>query len=125
MDLRTAVPNAASSRAPGTLGAPSAAALELIDRLIAFPTVSRDSNLGLIEFARDHLLKLGVKPRLAYDAGRRKASLFCSLADVSRAKQVQVAVDRLQSTGANIAGAVLSGVQFNRYVYRYGAYTHA
>lgn len=81
MDLRTAVPNAASSRAPGTLGAPSAAALELIDRLIAFPTVSRDSNLGLIEFARDHLLKLGVKPRLAYDAGRRKASLFCSLAD--------------------------------------------
>jgi capsular exopolysaccharide synthesis family protein len=51
--------------------------------------------------------------------------VFCSLADVSRAKQVQVAVDRLQSTGANIAGAVLSGVRFNRYVYRYGAYTHA
>jgi tyrosine-protein kinase Etk/Wzc len=50
--------------------------------------------------------------------------VFCSLAEVSRAKQVQVAVDRLQSTGANIAGAVLSGVRFNRYVYRYGAYTH-
>jgi capsular exopolysaccharide synthesis family protein len=49
--------------------------------------------------------------------------VFCSLADVSRAKQVRAAVDRLQSTGANIAGAVLSGVQFNRYVYRYGAYT--
>jgi capsular exopolysaccharide synthesis family protein len=49
--------------------------------------------------------------------------VFCSLADVSRAKQVRAAVDRLQSTGANIAGAVLSGVHFNRYVYRYGAYT--
>jgi hypothetical protein len=34
--------------------APSPAALEMIDRLIAMPTVSRDSNLGLIEFARDH-----------------------------------------------------------------------
>jgi acetylornithine deacetylase len=61
--------------------APSAAALEMIDRLIAFPTVSRDSNLGLIEFARDHLAALGVKPRLVYDASRRKANLFCSLAD--------------------------------------------
>jgi acetylornithine deacetylase len=61
--------------------APSAAALEMIDRLIAFPTVSRDSNLGLIEFARDHLAALGVRPRLVYDAGRKKASLFCSLAD--------------------------------------------
>ena len=28
--------------------APSPMALEMIDRLIAFPTVSRDSNLGLI-----------------------------------------------------------------------------
>lgn len=53
----------------------------MIDRLIAFPTVSRDSNLGLIEFARDHLAKLGVKPRLVYDASKKKANLFCSLAD--------------------------------------------
>jgi polysaccharide biosynthesis transport protein len=49
--------------------------------------------------------------------------VFCSLADVSRAKQVRVAVERLQSTGANIVGSVLSGVPFNRYVYRYGTYT--
>jgi capsular exopolysaccharide synthesis family protein len=48
--------------------------------------------------------------------------VFCSLADVSRAKQVRVAVDRLQTTGANVAGTVLSGVHFNRYVYRYGSY---
>lgn len=60
---------------------PSAAALEMIDRLIAFPTVSRDSNLGLIEFARDYLLKLGVKPRLVYDVSGKKANLFCTLAD--------------------------------------------
>ncbi len=60
---------------------PSPAALEMIDRLIGFPTVSRDSNLGLIEYARDYLLKMGVKPRLVYDASARKASLFATLAD--------------------------------------------
>jgi acetylornithine deacetylase len=59
----------------------------MIDRLIAFPTVSRDSNLGLIEFARDHLAALGVKPRLVYDTSRKKANLFCTLAgDAERVK---------------------------------------
>lgn len=48
--------------------------------------------------------------------------VLCSLADVSRATQVRAAVNRLQSTGANVAGAVLSGVPFNRYVYQYGTY---
>lgn len=67
--------------ADAALQAPSRAALDMIDRLIGFPTVSRDSNLGLIEFARDHLAQLGVKPRLVYDASRRKANLFCTLAD--------------------------------------------
>jgi acetylornithine deacetylase len=60
---------------------PSAEALAMIDRLLAFPTVSRDSNLGLIEFARDHLAALGLRPRLVYDRHERKAALFCSLAD--------------------------------------------
>ncbi len=61
--------------------APSAAALEWIDRLIGFPTVSRDSNLGLIECARDYLSSLGVKPSLVYDRHEKKANLFVTLAD--------------------------------------------
>jgi acetylornithine deacetylase len=61
--------------------APSRDTLSMIDRLIAFPTVSRDSNLGLIEYARDYLAALGLKPRLVYDGSRKKANLFCSLAD--------------------------------------------
>lgn len=48
--------------------------------------------------------------------------LFCSLADTSRASQVRVAVERLRATGANVAGAVLSGVSVGSYVYRYGSY---
>ncbi len=49
-------------------------------------------------------------------------TVFCSLADVSRANQVRVAVERLHATGANVAGAVLSGVSARHYVYNYGAY---
>lgn len=69
------------SAQPQSLLAPSREALAMIDRLIAFPTVSRDSNLGLIECARDYLAGLGLKPRLVYDGSGRKANLFCSLAD--------------------------------------------
>ncbi|MCU0769982.1 MAG: acetylornithine deacetylase [Burkholderiaceae bacterium] len=61
--------------------APSPEALAMIDRLIAFPTVSRDSNLGLIEFARDYLAGLGLRPHLVYDVERKKANLFVTLAD--------------------------------------------
>jgi acetylornithine deacetylase len=59
---------------------PSAEALAMIDRLIAFPTVSRDSNLGLIESVRDELARQGVRSHLVYDASRQKASLFATLA---------------------------------------------
>jgi acetylornithine deacetylase len=61
------------------VAAPSAEALATIDRLIAFPTVSRDSNLGLIEWARDELAKLGVRSNLVYDASGHKANLFATL----------------------------------------------
>ncbi len=67
--------------------APSAAALAMIDRLIAFPTVSRDSNLGLIEFARDELARLGLRPHFIYDSTGIKANLFCSLGDEAAMKQ--------------------------------------
>jgi acetylornithine deacetylase len=71
------------------LAQPSAAALAMIDRLIAIPTVSRDSNLGLIELARDHLAALGLKPHLVYDGSRRKANLFCTLADDAAAAKTR------------------------------------
>jgi acetylornithine deacetylase len=60
-------------------GAPSSAALAMIDQLIGIPTVSRDSNLGVIELARDHLARLGVSARLVYDRRERKANLFATL----------------------------------------------
>lgn len=81
--------------APPNAVRPSAGALAMIDRLIAFPTVSRDSNLGLIEFARDELARLGVRPQLIYDASKKKANLFATLA---------AEPDRVKT-----AGLVLSG----------------
>jgi acetylornithine deacetylase len=63
---------------------PSSAALAMIERLIGFNTVSRDSNLGLIEWVRDHLQKLGATTRLTYDASGKKANLFATLGDSKR-----------------------------------------
>jgi acetylornithine deacetylase len=60
---------------------PSAAARSMVERLIAFNTVSRDSNLGLIEWVRDYLTKLGATTRLTHDAGGNKANLFATLGD--------------------------------------------
>jgi len=53
--------------------------LAMIERLIGFDTTSRDSNLGLIEWARDYLRAIGIESRLTYDAGRRKANLFATV----------------------------------------------
>jgi acetylornithine deacetylase len=53
----------------------------MIERLIGFNTVSRDSNLGLIEWVRDYLVKLGAVTRLTHDAAGKKANLFATLGE--------------------------------------------
>lgn len=53
--------------------------VEMLRRLIAFPTVSRDSNLELIHFIRDTLKPFGADVRLTHDDGKRKANLFATL----------------------------------------------
>jgi acetylornithine deacetylase len=50
--------------------------IQMIRRLIGFPTVSRDSNLSLIEYVRDYLASLGAESRLTYNDERSKANLF-------------------------------------------------
>ena len=63
------------------MNVPSAASRAMIERLIAFNTVSRDSNLGLIEWVRDYLQGFGAKTRLTHDASGKKANLFATLGD--------------------------------------------
>jgi acetylornithine deacetylase len=57
----------------------SSPAIDMIAKLIGIPTVSRDSNLALIDFAREHLTRLGADIRLTFDDERRKANLFATL----------------------------------------------
>ncbi|MBT8764688.1 acetylornithine deacetylase [Metapseudomonas boanensis] len=56
----------------------------LLARLVGFATVSRDSNLELIEFIRDYLAGLGVASELFYNAERTKANLFATLGPSDR-----------------------------------------
>ncbi|MGZ5848435.1 MAG: acetylornithine deacetylase [Ramlibacter sp.] len=61
--------------------APSARALSLAQDLVRINTVSANSNLGLIEVVRDELRRLGVQPRLTFNAERTKANLFATLGE--------------------------------------------
>lgn len=58
---------------------PNSPSVEMLRKLVAFPTVSRDSNLALIEFVRETLAPLDADVRLTYDDGKRKANLFATL----------------------------------------------
>ncbi len=53
--------------------------LEIIKTLVSIPTVSRDSNLGIIEWIRDYLKKFGIDSRLTYDKNYGKANLFATV----------------------------------------------
>jgi len=53
--------------------------LEMIEKLVGFPTVSCDSNLPLIEFVRDYLTGWGVESHLVYNDEGNKANLYASV----------------------------------------------
>ena len=58
--------------------------VQILDRLIGFPTVSRDSNLALIEYAHEFLVARGVETRLYMDSSGRKANLYASIGPLDR-----------------------------------------
>ena len=51
----------------------------MIERLVAFDTTSRNSNLEMIDFARDHLAEPGVESQLTHDDEGAKANLYATL----------------------------------------------
>ncbi|KAH9600944.1 Peptidase M20 [Trypanosoma melophagium] len=50
-----------------------------LEKLIAFDTTSRNSNLDLIQYCREYLEGLGVKCTLLYNAEKTKANLWATL----------------------------------------------
>ncbi|MDQ3272896.1 MAG: M20/M25/M40 family metallo-hydrolase, partial [Pseudomonadota bacterium] len=79
----------------GTVQAADLAALPLIEKWVSFASVSRDSNLPIIEWTRTLLEAQGIECHLTYDDSGKKANLWATLA----------AADGETKTG----GLVLSG----------------
>ena len=50
--------------------------LEIMRKLVSFPTVSRDSNLDLVAWVEDYLLTHGIESHRKYDETMEKAALF-------------------------------------------------
>lgn len=49
---------------------------EILDRLVAFPTVSRQSNLALVDWLETYLISHGIRTFRHWNADRRKAALI-------------------------------------------------
>ena len=57
---------------------------EILERLVAFPTVSRDSNLDLIGFAQEFLESIGGRCRLVHNETGTKSNLFAEIGPPDR-----------------------------------------
>jgi acetylornithine deacetylase len=60
---------------------PDPRTLQCLKKLIAFDTVSRNSNLALIDWAQKHLEKHGARIRMDFNADRTKANMLASFGD--------------------------------------------
>jgi len=63
---------------------PSPSSLAMLRRLIAFDTVSRNSNLDLIHWIADYLRDHGVESRLVHDETGKKANLYATVGPEDR-----------------------------------------
>lgn len=54
-------------------------ARSILDRLVSFPTVSRDSNLPLIDWVEEYLAGFGIRATRVWNADRTKANLYASV----------------------------------------------
>ena len=58
--------------------------LQHLEKLIAFPSVSRDSNLDLIAYVRDFLEGFGITSTLVHNEDGRKANLWATIGPADR-----------------------------------------
>jgi acetylornithine deacetylase len=62
----------------------NSSSIELIEKLIAFDTTSRESNLELISFIQDYLQGLGIESMLAHNVEKTKANLYATVGDATK-----------------------------------------
>ena len=53
--------------------------IDMLARLVAFPTVSRDSNLPLIDWVEEYLEQFGARCRRTWNAEKTKANLLAAI----------------------------------------------
>ncbi|MDJ0613061.1 MAG: acetylornithine deacetylase [Rhizobiaceae bacterium] len=53
--------------------------IEMIEKLVGFPTVSCDSNLPLVEFVREYLSAWGIESQFVYNEEGNKANLYATV----------------------------------------------
>lgn len=61
-----------------------ARAIDLLRTLVGFSTISRQSNLALIEFVSDYLSQHGVQSRLVYNDDQSRANLYATIGPTDR-----------------------------------------
>lgn len=61
------------------MGRTALSARDILDRLVAFPTVSRDSNLELVDWVEDYLDGFGVRAHRVYNEDRSKAAIYANV----------------------------------------------
>ena len=59
--------------------ADSPRSMDMLRRLVSMDTTSRNSNLELIDFVRDHLDQFGIASELVPDATGKKANLYATI----------------------------------------------
>ncbi len=57
----------------------SLSSVDMLVRLVAFPTVSRDTNLPLIDWVEEYLEPLGARCRRTWNAEKTKANLYAAI----------------------------------------------
>lgn len=58
--------------------------MDMLRRLVSMDTTSRNSNLELIDFVRDHLDRLGIASEMVPDATGKKANLYATIGPTER-----------------------------------------
>lgn len=59
-------------------------AIDILSELVAFPTLSRQSNLALIDYVEDYLAGYGVRARRVYSADGQRANLYATIGPQER-----------------------------------------
>lgn len=93
----------------------------VLERLIAFPTVSSDSNLELIDWIREFLAQHGVEARLTFDDDGRKANLFASIGAGDNGIILSGHTDVVPVAGQDWASDPFTAVMRDRRIYGRGS----